>query len=302
MARILVSGLINIETTLQVDGFPIQYNPVNYPFHGIHSTVSGVGYNLAKALTTLGNDVIFLSVVGQDLSASQVRSSLRRDGINSGFVIDTASQTAQSIILYAPDGQRQIYVDLKNIQDQTYPLKLFDEALPGCNLLALCNINFSRPFLERARQEGIPVATDVHTISTLEDDYNRAFMETAQILFMSDEWLPAPPEAWARRILDRYPAEIVVIGLGDEGALLAVRSDNFIERFPAVQTRPIVNTIGAGDALFSAFLHSYIDSGSPYLAIHKALVFASYKIGARSAAEGFLNQTALDRLYAEKIP
>jgi acarbose 7IV-phosphotransferase len=142
----------------------------------------------------------------------------------------------------------------------------------------------------------------VHTISTLEDDYNRAFMETAQILFMSDEWLPAPPEAWARRILDRYPAEIVVIGLGDEGALLAVRSDNFIERFPAVQTRPIVNTIGAGDALFSAFLHSYIDSGSPYLAIHKALVFASYKIGARSAAEGFLNQTALDRLYAEKIP
>jgi acarbose 7IV-phosphotransferase len=300
MARLLVSGLINIETTLQVDGFPIHYTPVNYPFFGINSTVSGVGYNLSKALTTLGDDVTFLSIVGQDLGADQVRSALRSDGINSGFVIDTASQTAQSVILYSPDGRRQIFVDLKNLQDLVYPLKLFDEAMPGCDLLALCNINFSRPFLERARLAGKPVATDVHTISKLDDEYNRDFLEVAQILFMSDEWLPSSPEEWAKNIFNRYPAEIVVIGLGEKGVLMAVREDNFLERFPAVQTRPIVNTIGAGDALFSAFLHCYIDSGNPYQAIQKAMLFASYKIGARSASEGFLNQTALERLYADK--
>jgi acarbose 7IV-phosphotransferase len=300
MARILVSGLINIETTLQVDGFPIHYTPVNYPFFGINSTVSGVGYNLAKALTTLGDDITFLSIVGQDLGAEQVRSALRSDGINSGFVIDTASQTAQSVILYSPDGKRQIFVDLKNLQDLVYPLKLFDEAMPGCDLLALCNINFSRPFLERARLAGKPVATDVHTISKLDDEYNRDYLEVAQIVFMSDEWLPSSPEKWAQSMLNRYPAEIVVIGLGEKGVLMAVREDNFIERFPAVQTRPIINTIGAGDALFSAFLHCYIDSGNPYQAIQKAMLFASYKIGARSASEGFLNQTALERLYADK--
>jgi acarbose 7IV-phosphotransferase len=299
MARILVSGLINIETTLQVDGFPIHYTPVNYPFFGINRTVSGVGYNLAKALTTLGNEVSLLSIVGQDLDAEQVRIALRNDGINSGFVIDKATQTAQSVILYSPEGQRQIYVDLKNIQDQIYPLRLFDEAMPGCDLLALCNINFSRPFLERARQVGKPVATDIHTIAALDDSYNRDFMQTAHILFMSDEWLPTSPEEWARRVQNRYPAEILVIGLGEKGVLMAVREDNFMERFPAVQTRPVVNTIGAGDALFSAFLHCYTESGNPYQSIQKALVFASYKIGARSAAEGFLNKTALDRLYSE---
>ncbi len=32
MAQILVSGLINIETTLRVDGFPLPYAPVHYPF------------------------------------------------------------------------------------------------------------------------------------------------------------------------------------------------------------------------------------------------------------------------------
>jgi len=299
MARILVSGLINIETTLQVEGFPVPYNAVNYPFFGIHSTISGVGYNLAKALTTLGNTVNLLSIVGKDLGAEQVRSALHKEGINSGFVIEAAAQTAQSVILYAPDGKRQIFVDLKDIQHQAYPLRLFEEAVPGCDLLALCNINFSRPFLPPARQAGIPIATDVHTINDLEDDYNRDFMEAAQILFMSDEWLPVPPEEWARQIMDRYPAEIVVIGLGDQGALLAVRSDHFIQRFPAVQTRPVVNTIGAGDALFSAFLHSYLQNNDPYTAVQKALLFASYKIGARSAAEGFLNHTALERLYLD---
>ena len=54
MTQILVSGLINIETTLKVDSFPLEYKPVRYPFFGIQSTVSGVGYNIAKALTMVG--------------------------------------------------------------------------------------------------------------------------------------------------------------------------------------------------------------------------------------------------------
>jgi ribokinase len=41
MATIFISGLINIETTVQVDGFPIDYSPVRYPFFGVRSTISG---------------------------------------------------------------------------------------------------------------------------------------------------------------------------------------------------------------------------------------------------------------------
>jgi ribokinase len=59
------------------------------------------------------------------------------------------------------------------------------------------------------------------------------------------------------------------------------------------------NTIGAGDALFSSFVHVYLQTGDPYVAIQKAVVFASYKIGAVSAADGFLDAAALDRVYAE---
>ena len=100
-------------------------------------------------------------------------------------------------------------------------------------------------------------------------------------------------------MLHAYGTEILVIGLGAEGALLAVREDNFIERIPAVSTRPVVSTIGAGDSLFSSFVHTYLQARDPYEAIRKAVVFASHKIGEKGAAEGFLNQNGLDRLYLE---
>ncbi len=297
MSRILVSGLINIETTLKVDGFPVPYFPVRYPFHGVNSTVSGVGYNIAKALTNLGDEVAFLSIIGDDIAAQQVRIALDRENLPVKNVLGLMPQTAQSVILYDVDGRRQINTDLKDIQERVYPVEIFDQELERCDLAVLCNVNFSRPFLKRVQRAGILIATDVHTIGDLEDEYNRDFMRAADILFMSDESLHQAPEDWARKVLSAYGSEILAIGLGASGVLFSVKTDNFMERIPAVQTRPVVNTIGAGDALFSAFIHFYLQSGDPYEAVQKAVVFASYKIGETGAAEGFLDQVELERLY-----
>lgn len=299
MANILVSGLINIETTLRVESFPIQYTPVRYPFFGVQSRVSGVGYNIAAALTRLGDNVRLLSLIGRDPAATLVREALQQDGIPGKHVLDLLEQTAQSVILYDGEGRRQINVDLKNAQETPFPPATFAQAAMRCELLVLSNINFSRPFLEYPRRGTRRIATDVHAISDLNDPFNADFMRAADILFMSHEWLPVPPEAWARRVLDRYGPEILVIGLGAEGALLCVRADNFVERLPATRTRPVANTIGAGDALFAAFLHEFTRSEDPYAAMPKAMLFASYKVGAVSAANGFLDQAGLDALAEE---
>jgi ribokinase len=291
---ILISGLINLETTVQVESFPIAYTPVRYPFFGVRSTVSGVGYNVAKALNTLGNEVRFLSLTGRDPAGSLVRQALAADGIAGNFVLDQLAATPQSAIFYDREGRRQINVDLKDVQEQVYPAMLWEQAAAGCHLAALCNVNFSRPLLSLARRRGMTVATDVHAVADLDDAYNADFMQAADILFMSDERLPTDPEAWVRRVQTRYDTPIIVIGLGKQGALLAVKADNCLERIPAVATRPVVNTIGAGDALFSCFLHVYARTGDPHAAIRTASVFASYKIGAVGAAEGFLDEAGLE--------
>ncbi|MBZ0309492.1 MAG: carbohydrate kinase family protein [Anaerolineae bacterium] len=294
---ILVSGLINIETTLKIDRFPLEYNPVNYPFLGINSTVSGVGFNIVKALTTLGDNVHFISLIGQDSASQTVRLALQQDNIPDTYVLPLLEKTPQSVILYDSEGRRQIHVDLKDIQERQYPPEIYQQAAQNCDLAVLCNINFSRPFLAQAKQAGKIVATDVHTISDLNDSYNRDYMAQADILLMSHEKLPAAPQAWAAQVQNHFGTEIVVIGLGADGVQLAVKKDRFNERIPAVKIREIVNTIGAGDALFSAFIHFYHKTRDPYTAIRKAIVFAAYKIGTAGAAEGFVSEEVLETLY-----
>ncbi len=98
MARVLVSGLTNIETTLRVDDFPIPYFPVRYPFFGIGSSASGVGYNVAAALTTLGDEVRFLSLIGGDAAGALLAQALAQSGISGRFVLPLLAQTVQSVI------------------------------------------------------------------------------------------------------------------------------------------------------------------------------------------------------------
>lgn len=301
MARVLVAGLINVETTLRIEGFPIDYRPQTFTFHGIRTTASGVGYNVSKALTALGHEVRFLSLIAEDANGTLVRSALATDKIDANWVLSAMPQTAESVILYDRAGRRAAFTDLKDIQERVYPLDRFQGAAADCDVLVICNINFARGMLAAAKRMGKLVVTDLHAIADLDDAFNADFMRAGDILFMSHERLPVSPEQWAQAMLERYPTKLLVIGLGADGALLAVRQDNFIGRFPARQTRQVVNTIGAGDALFAGFLHAYLQSGDPYRALEIATVFASWKIGVSGGADGFLNDIELDNLAKQLV-
>lgn len=104
---------------------------------------------------------------------------------------------------------------------------------------------------------------------------------------------------WAEAVLAASPAEVVVIGLGAVGAFLAVRGMSLRLHMPAVVTHPVVQTGGAGDALFAAFLHGYLRARDPVRALRAATVFASYKIGEAGSGAGYLCHDALERLLAE---
>jgi sugar/nucleoside kinase (ribokinase family) len=298
MARIAVAGLINVETTVRVDGFPVEYRPQNFPFFGLRTAVSGVGYNIAAALTTLGNEAVILSLIGNDLNGTMVKNVLADECIGREHLLTTMPETPQSVILYDASGRREIFTDLKDIQERAYPIERFAQLAATSDLCVLCNINFARGLLPVARRLGKPIATDVHTIANIDDDFNRDFMAAADILFCSDERLPEPPESWVQSISRRYDPAIQVVGLGAAGALLAERGRP-PQLVPAVTTRPVVNTIGAGDSLFAAFLHGWLQTGGDaLLALRLATIFASWKVGGNGGADGFLMGEELQRLAA----
>lgn len=290
--HILVSGLLNTETTTAVRGFPIQYYPIDYAFFGVNTSVSGVAFNIAKALTILGDEVQLTSMTGNDFSAAYILDSLRGLGIATDYVQPKLRQTPSSVVLYDPNGKRQIYCDLKDIQDT--PCEFEPHILDGIDLVVACNINFNRPLLRLAKEAGKLIATDVHVLSNIHDDYNRAFMEHADILFLSDEAVGDGYRAFIEQLAATYPCKIIVMGRGAKGAALYLRETGEISEMPAASVGSVLNTVGAGDALFSAFLHYYAKGLAPAEALQGAQIFAACKIRFSGASNGFVSEQEVD--------
>ena len=290
--KILVSGLLNTETTTAVRGFPIHYYPIDYAFFGVNTAVSGVAFNLAKALKTLGDEVQWASMTGHDFAAAYIRDALQELDISTQYVQPKLRETPSSVVLYDPDGKRQIYCDLKDIQETAYAFNA--SILEGIDLVAACNINFNRPLLHLAKQTGKIIATDVHVLSDIYDEYNREFMEQADILFLSDEAVGDNYRAFMEQLADAYPCRIIVMGRGAKGAAIYLRDTGELTEMPATSAGTVVNTVGAGDALFSAFLHYYTKGLAPLDALQRAQIFATHKITVSGASNGFVSEQTVE--------
>lgn len=292
MKNVLISGLVNTETTVRVRHFPITYYPIDYPFFGVNTAVSGVAYNLAKALTTLGDHVKLLSMTGRDFTAEYIKNELTGIGVATGAIKPCLTQTPSSVVLYDENGMRQIYCDLKDIQETTYNFSAED--LQDIDLVAACNINFNRPLLHLAKSMGKTIATDVHVLSNIWDDYNRDFMANADILFLSDEGIGDGYYDFMMELEHTYNNAIIVLGRGSKGAAMYVRDENRFYELPAVHVGEVINTVGAGDALFSGFLHYYAKGMAPIDCLSRAQVFASAKIRVTGASNGFVTEEEVE--------
>lgn len=285
MSRILVSGLANIEVTCRVEEFPIKYQPIDYNFFGVNLAVAGVGYNLVKSFATLGDDVDFATYVGEDMAAKLVLAELSEATGDTLFRREL-TQTPASVVLYDKTGARRIYCDLKDIQDKSYDFSKVDVC--SYDIVAACNINFSRPLLHTAKAAGVPIATDVHVFSDIDDAYNQEFLQYADIVFLSNENIVGQEKNFVEKIAGRFDTGIIVVGRGSAGALMYVRDENRFYDMPAAKPERIVNTVGAGDCLFSTFVSMYAKKNmSPQQCLTLAQQAAAYKIGFDGAAVGF---------------
>lgn len=297
--KLFVSGLVNVETNLRIRSFPVAYYPIDYPFFGINSTISGVGYNITMAAKTLGDEVVFSSLIGSDIAGERIVKELDKTGIARDYVFQSLVETPVSIILYEPNqgGRRQIYCDLKDIQEKTIDVETVKGAIYSSDVCVLCNTNFNRALIPIAKAIGKPIATDVHTIGDINDAYNRDFIMNADILFLSDEDMNVPPTDFVTSLKNSCGAKIIVAGLGADGVIMYERATDRITRLAAVGLGGIVNTVGAGDALFTSFIHYYCNGCGAVEAIKRAEVFAALKIQHSGGANGFSTEKKVDEIY-----
>ena len=78
------------------------------------------------------------------------------------------------------------------------------------------------------------------------------------------------------------------------GLVYALCDTGQITEMPAASIGTVVNTVGARDALFSAFLHHYAKGLHPVEALRRAQVFAAWKITASGSSNGFVGEQEIE--------
>ncbi len=290
---IYVSGVVNFETIVDVDSFPIFYCPIEYPFFGVNSGISGQAYNVAKALKTLGgNDVVLSGLVGKDLLGDVIINQIKKLKIDTSLIKTSLETTPNSISLVDRDNNVKTYMDLKEIQEIDREItKAEEEKIASADIVVITNTNFNRAVLKKAKELGKKVATDVHIIGSVNDDYNADFMAGSDILFLSKKGLDRINyEDFLVSIYEKYHNEIIVLGEGREGAMILDAKKHVIYHIDAITLREIVNTVGSRDALLSSFIHFYLRNVDSLEALELSEVFTSYKIGEAGGSNGYLTQ------------
>lgn len=297
--KIYVSGLINFETDLKIENFPLHYYPIDYPFFNIETAIGGSGYNISMALRNFNNDITVAGFVGKDRIGKLIIEDIKAKGCSTYHIRTSINDTPITTVLYDNFGRRQVHYDLKNTQEIALDWKREKPAILKSDLLVLTNINFNRPLLKEAKKLGKKIATDVQIIYDIEDPFNKDFMEAADILFLTNDSLSCNYEDFLIEIYNKYHNEIIVLGEGTKGAMVLDSKKRVIYHVDAVYTRPRLNTYGSGDALLSCFCNYYLKGYDPLKCLKLAIAFASYKIGERGSSRGFLKHTALLRLFKE---
>lgn len=305
MSRVLVAGMLNLETSLRIERFPLDYFPVTYPFHGVTTVVSGSGWNVASALAGLGHDVRLLALVGDDEPGRWARRAVRARGVDDRGVRDGLAATCQTVVLVDAHGTRQVHTDLKDAQDGTVglPEDAIEEALDGIDLAVVGGLEVNRPLLARLRARGVPVACDVHVLRELAPAYDLDFLRAADILALSDEGAAGDdPARFLAALGDRYPARHVLLGRGSAGASVRVGHGDgaTLVEDVAWAGRGVASTVGAGDALLAGYLHGVLTGEDPRTALRTATTVAGWSIGVAGASEGHPTLDELAELVASR--
>ncbi len=296
MGKFMVAGFVQYETIVKVEEFPVPYRQFESSRDLIYTDMGGTGFDEAMALRWLGNDVDFMSMVARNMSNRQIAAYLHINNVDlkTDYVLPTLDGMPTSVVLYCK-GQKQTFEDVKDIRTAEYDYDLFESQIKDKDMVLISNCNFCRPLIGLAQKYNKPLAVNVRSMRAEKIEQKKDFLSAADILYISDDDLDSDPYDCINECREKYNPQIMVMGIGARGVILYTREDNSVLEYKSVKTNEVVNTVGAGNALFSAFLHYYVKTGDAKESIKNALLFASYKIGFVGTTNGFMTEEQIEQ-------
>jgi len=159
--RVLVIGDAMLDTYLEGTAARLcSEGPVPVVRKTSELRAPGGAANTAANLRALDADVIFLGIVGRDIAASLVRSSLRERGIDDSFLVEDEDASTLHKLRILADGQYVVRFDDEETHQysqasQQKLLAHLEEVFPRCDLVVVsdyCYGVISDDLIDRLRQ------------------------------------------------------------------------------------------------------------------------------------------------------
>lgn len=273
--KVLVVGSANVDFTIAAARLPAPGETVTNGTLLVNH--GGKGANQAVAARRLGADVRFVGCVGRDASGAAIRDALAAEGIGIDGVVESESAaTGTALIVVDAAGRNQITVapganrmlTVGQVEARDDDVAWADIVVSQLEIPLPC----VRATLEAARRHGVPTVLNPAPVPDAPLDMlalvDYLTPNAGEAARLSGLPVRTPAEAVpAARVLNGAGAKIVVVTLGEDGAVAVGEETVTVPAFAVTA----VDTTAAGDA-FNAGLAVALAERRP---LREALGFAS---------------------------
>lgn len=259
---------------------------------GVRREPGGGGINVARGIHRLGGDVCAL-FNGDDLYGALLESLLGGEGVACKR-LPIGNRVRESLLVEVRASEELYHIVLPGPELDETEVRQALEAVgghdpPPAYLVASGSLPkgvddaFYARMAHGARQRGVRFVLDSHGAPL------RAALDEAPFLIKPNirefaELAGAEPRDVAeaaeqsRAILARHPLEVLVVTLGDQGALMTTADDQVHMRPPKIET---VSPVGAGDSFIAACVHRLATGGSLREALRAGVAGAAAAVRTR---------------------
>jgi fructokinase len=274
----------------------ITYGEVLWDLLPSGEQLGGAVANCSLRLHKLGNQVAFISRLGNDDLGIKAREILQAKGLSCDLIqTDESHPTGTVDVSLNSDGDadyvinKEVAYDFIEINQTIRDLAKATHAIVFGNLIQRNSVsrNTLYELLENAPQAlkiiDINIRKDCYTTETVRESVQRTDvlkLNDKEVTIVSDMLkIPAPSyKAFCKEISEKFNLQSVLISLGSKGMFAYDTTEGYVE-LPAYKIK-IADTVGAGDNFTAGFTHKRLQGKS----FHECCDFANL-LGALAASK-----------------
>ncbi|WP_019626940.1 PfkB family carbohydrate kinase [Thioalkalivibrio sp. ALJT] len=276
MARILATGIVTLDHTLDVASYP----PEDSEIRALASTTQpgGNATNTATILAQFGHRSGLAAVIAEGAAGDALGDRLEDLGLELGACVRRPGGTPTSCILRSRETGSRTIVHHRDLPE------LSANDLTGVPWAEYDWLHFEgRNPAELARILADARAEIVDQPLSLELEKPRpgldACLPYADVIMLSRAWaatIADTPEAAVTALAERFPDRIFTVTAGGAGAWLAARGA--LHHCAPTSGLRIVDSVGAGDTFNAGLIHALVSGNPPEQALGSAVRLAERKL------------------------